>query len=304
MIQVLVITGPTASGKSQLAYELAEEVPLEVISVDSAQVYRGFDIGSAKPDAEQQRKVRHHLIDIRDASNPYSAADFRADAVMLIEEILSRQRLPVLVGGSMLYIKALRDGIANLPAADPAIRSELIEEAEQYGWTSLHNRLKKIDPQAASRIKAADKQRLQRALEVHRLTGQSMSQLLQQGNQPCPFELTEIAIIPSDRKMLHLRIAERFDQMLARGLIDEVINIRAMPGIDPELPALKSVGYRQVWNYLEGQCNFDEMRQRAIAATRQLAKRQYTWLRSWPDLAVLDKPNLAEVLKIVGAASI
>jgi len=302
--QVLVITGPTASGKSQLAYELAEEVPLEVISVDSAQVYRGFDIGSAKPDAEQQRKVRHHLIDIRDASNPYSAADFRADAVMLIEEILSRQRLPVLVGGSMLYIKALRDGIANLPAADPAIRSELIEEAEQYGWTSLHDRLKKIDPQAASRIKAADKQRLQRALEVHRLTGQPMSQLLQQGNQPCPFELTEIAIIPSDRKMLHLRIAERFDQMLARGLIDEVINIRAMPGIDPELPALKAVGYRQVWNYLEGQFNFDEMRQRAIAATRQLAKRQYTWLRSWPDLAVLDKPNLAEVLKIVGPASI
>ncbi|HIG61052.1 MAG TPA: tRNA (adenosine(37)-N6)-dimethylallyltransferase MiaA [Gammaproteobacteria bacterium] len=304
MTQVLVITGPTASGKSQLAYELAEEVPLEVISVDSAQVYRGFDIGSAKPDAEQQRKVRHHLIDIRDASNPYSAADFRADAVMLIEEILSRQRLPVLVGGSMLYIKALRDGIANLPAADPAIRSELIEEAEQYGWTSLHDRLKKIDPQAASRIKAADKQRLQRALEVHRLTGQPMSQLLQQGNQPCPFELTEIAIIPSDRKMLHLRIAERFDQMLARGLIDEVINIRAMPGIDPELPALKAVGYRQVWNYLEGQFNFDEMRQRAIAATRQLAKRQYTWLRSWPDLAVLDKPNLAEVLKIVGPASI
>ncbi|HIK70093.1 MAG TPA: tRNA (adenosine(37)-N6)-dimethylallyltransferase MiaA [Pseudomonadales bacterium] len=304
MTQVLVITGPTASGKSQLAYELAEEVPLEVISVDSAQVYRGFDIGSAKPDAEQQRKVRHHLIDIRDASNPYSAADFRADAVMLIEEILSRQRLPVLVGGSMLYIKALRDGIANLPAADPAIRSELIEEAEQYGWTSLHDRLKKIDPQAASRIKAADKQRLQRALEVHRLTGQPMSQLLQQGNQPCPFELTEIAIIPSDRKMLHLRIAERFDQMLARGLIDEVINIRAMPGIDPELPALKSVGYRQVWNYLEGQCNFDEMRLRAIAATRQLAKRQYTWLRSWPDLAVLDKANLAEVLKIVEVASI
>ena len=190
MPQVLVITGPTASGKSQLAYELAEQVPLEVISVDSAQVYRGFDIGSAKPDAEQQRKVRHHLIDIRDASNPYSAADFRADAVMLIEEILSRQRLPVLVGGSMLYIQALRDGIANLPAADPAIRSELIEEAEQYGWTSLHDRLKKIDPQAASRIKAADKQRLQRALEVHRLTGQSMSQLLQQGNQPCPFAVS------------------------------------------------------------------------------------------------------------------
>jgi tRNA dimethylallyltransferase len=304
VIQALVITGPTASGKSQLAYDLAEEIPLEVISVDSAQVYRGFDIGSAKPDAEQQRKVPHHLIDIRDASNPYSAADFRADAVMLIEEILSRQRLPVLVGGSMLYIKALRDGIAPLPSADPVIRAELLEAAEEHGWASLHDRLKKIDPLAASRIKVADKQRLQRALEVHQLTGQPMSQLLEKGNQPCPFDLTEIAIMPSDRKILHLRIAERFDQMLEQGLIDEVINIRAMPGIDAELPAVKSVGYRQVWNYLEGHCNFDEMRQRATAATRQMAKRQYTWLRSWPDLAVLDKANLAEVLKIVEAASI
>lgn len=304
MIQALVITGPTASGKSGLAYELANEVPLEVISVDSAQVYRGFDIGSAKPDADQQFKVRHHLIDIRDASNPYSAADFREDAIRLIGEIQGRKRLPVLVGGTMLYIKTLRDGIAPLPAADQKVRSALSEEAAEHGWTRLHDRLKKVDPRAASRINAADTQRLQRALEVHQLTGKSMSQLIEAGNQPCPFDLTEIAIIPADRKILHSRIEQRFDQMLDQGLIDEVIKIRDLPGIDAGLPALKSVGYRQVWNYLEGRCDYDEMRHRAIVATRQLAKRQYTWLRSWQNLVVLDKPILSEALKIVKFGSI
>ncbi|MBT5601175.1 MAG: tRNA (adenosine(37)-N6)-dimethylallyltransferase MiaA [Gammaproteobacteria bacterium] len=304
MIQALVITGPTASGKSGLAYELAKQVPLEVISVDSAQVYRGFDIGSAKPDSDQQFAVPHHLIDIRDASNPYSAADFREDAIRLIGEILGRGSLPVLVGGTMLYIKALRDGIAPLPAADQKVRSALTQEAAEHGWTGLHDRLKKIDPRAASRINAADTQRLQRALEVYELTGKSMSQLIEAGNQPCPFDLTEIAIVPADRKLLHSRIEQRFDQMLDQGLIDGVTKIRDLPGIDPGLPAMKSVGYRQVWNYLEGRCDYDEMRHKAIVATRQLAKRQYTWLRSWQNLIVLDQPILSEALKIVRFGSI
>lgn len=304
MIQALVITGPTASGKSSLAYELAKQVPLEVISVDSAQVYRGFDIGSAKPDTAQQFEVPHHLIDIRDASNPYSAAEFREDAIRLIGEILDRNRLPVLVGGTMLYIKALRDGIAPLPAADPKVRAALSKEAAELGWASLHDRLKKIDPRAASRINRADTQRLQRALEVHQLTGKSLSQLIEGGHQRCPFDLTEIAIVPSDRKRLHSRIEQRFDLMLDQGLIDEVMTLRSLPGMESGLPALKSVGYRQVWRYLEGQYNYDEMRQRAIIATRQLAKRQYTWLRSWRDLVILDQPIVSKVLKIVKLGSI
>ena len=300
----LVITGPTACGKSALALELGSQIPVEIISLDSAQVYRGMDIGTAKPGAEIRQKLPHHLIDIRDPSVAYSVAEFRLDVITLVRQIDQRGKIAVIVGGSMLYLKALRDGIATLPRAEPSIRRDIEQIARQDGWEAVHAELAKVDPVAARRIKPTDTQRLQRALEIYRLTGRSMTALHQAGAEPCPFPLTEIAIIPDDRQALHATIKQRFETMLADGLVAEVKALHERQDLHPGLPAIKSVGYRQVWAYLSGEINHDTMVERAVAATRQLAKRQYTWLRGWQGMKVLPKPDLKQVLKTALATNI
>lgn len=300
----LVITGPTASGKSTLALEIAQAVGGEIISADSAQVYRGMDIGTAKPDLATQALVPHHLIDIRDPVNPYSAADFRQDAIRAVADIQGRGRLPIIAGGTMLYLKALKEGLANLPEADETIRAEILVTAQEQGWEHLHRELASVDPEAAARIRPSDTQRLQRAIEVFRLTGQTLSELHRQAVEPCPFHLLEIAIMPPDRSRLHQAIAERFDVMLAAGFLDEVRRLFHQAGLTPDLPAVRAVGYRQMWAHLAGETDFDSMRDSAIAATRQLAKRQFTWLRSWRDLHCLETPNTVQALKILSTSTI
>ncbi len=302
--RALVITGPTACGKSALALELGSHAAVEIISADSAQVYLGMDIGTAKPRAEVRRWLPHHLIDIRDPSVSYSVAEFRQDVEGLVRQIDQRGKIAVIVGGSMLYLKALRDGIATLPKADPSIRRDIEQMATQYGWHQVHAELAQVDPAAASRIKPMDSQRLQRALEIYRLTGRTMTALHQAGAEPCSFPLTEIAIIPEDRRALHVAIKKRFEAMLADGLVAEVKALHKRQDLHPGLPAIKSVGYRQVWAYLSGETDYDTMVERAIAATRQLAKRQYTWLRSWQGIRVLPKPDIKQVLKTALSANI
>jgi len=312
-MRALLILGPTASGKSSLAMALAQRLPVEIISVDSAQVYRGLDIGTAKPSAEERRHVLHHLIDIRDPADPYSAARFAADAQPLIEQIRSRGRLPLLVGGTMLYAKALLAPLDALPPADPAIRRRLEEEAALHGWPALHRRLAVLDPASALRIKAADPQRIQRALEVIEITGQPLSQLHSRAASPpapscrspslppspssphlgfsllsSPSALPILSLEPSDRSVLHHRIAQRFDRMIAVGLIDEVRGLMSRPDLHADLPALRSVGYRQVWQHLAGERHAASLREAGVAATRQLAKRQLTWLRALPVYRRLD----------------
>ncbi|MDR0779739.1 MAG: tRNA (adenosine(37)-N6)-dimethylallyltransferase MiaA [Pseudomonadales bacterium] len=287
----LCLLGPTACGKTQVAVELAQEGPFDIISVDSALVYRGLVIGAGKPDAATLAKAPHRLIDLRDPSEPYSAADFRADALRAIAEIHAQGRIPLLVGGTMLYFKALRDGLATLPSAAPALRQRILDLAQAEGWPAVHERLAAVDPRAAARIRPTDPQRLQRALEVYELTGVPLSahhagqQRGQTLDLPCTLHF--VGMIPEDRSRLHERIARRFQQMLAHGLVEEVRRLHARGDLDPNLPALRSVGYRQVWQYLEQRCSYDEMVAAAIAATRQLAKRQLTWLRSWPQLTPL-----------------
>lgn len=300
----LVISGPTASGKSSLAFNLAEHLDIEIISADSAQVYRGMDIGTAKPPRSVRNEVPHHLIDVRNPEDPYSAADFRQDAIRCVDDISSRGKLPVIVGGTMLYLKALKEGIAELPEADPELRSAILAEATEYGWEHLHQELVSVDPSAAERIKPFDTQRLQRAIEVYRLTGTSLSELQKISGSPCPFPLLEIAIVPPDRAQLHAAIRKRLKAMLDDGFIDEVRKLRENPLLHPDLPAIKAVGYRQVWSYLEGEYDEETMFQKALAATRQLAKRQYTWLRSWSDLVVLEMPDTAQALKIIQTGTI
>ena len=285
----LLLLGPTASGKSALALRLAERLPVEIISVDSAQVYRGLDIGTAKPDADERARVAHHLIDIREPDDPYSAASFASDARTAIAAIRARGRLPLLAGGTMLYARALIAPLDDLPPADPAVRRRLDEQAARDGWPALHRRLAQRDPAAAARIGPTDPQRIQRALEVIELTGRPLSEL-QRGTPAASPELTVIAIEPSDRAVLHARIAERFDAMLAAGLVDEVRGLMARPGMRLDLPAMRAVGYRQVAEMLAGEAAADPavLRERGIAATRQLAKRQLTWLRSLPVTARFD----------------
>ena len=282
--RAVCLLGPTASGKTAAALKLAERWPVEIISMDSALVYRGMDIGTAKPSREEQAVAPHHLIDIIDPLDAYSAAQFATDANALIDAIRARGKLPLIVGGTMLYYKALTQGLSDLPGADPAIRAEIDAEAARDGWPALHAKLALVDPITAARLHTTDAQRIQRALELYRLTGQPMSALLarevganafQQHEAAAPY-LT-IALEPSDRLVLHARIAQRFDAMLAGGLLDEVEALRRRGDLSPTLPSTRCVGYRQAWAYLDG-----------IAATRQLCKRQITWLRSTPERHVVD----------------
>ena len=286
---VVCLMGPTASGKTELALGLHESAAVDLISVDSAMVYRGMDIGTAKPTAAVRARAPHALIDIRDPAEAYSAAEFAADARRLIERSHAAARVPVLVGGTMLYFHALLRGLAALPAADPALRARLEAEAAGAGWPALHRRLAELDPPAAARLHRNDAQRIQRALEVHALTGQPLSTLQAKADrEPLPGRLVKVAIAPVDRADLHGRIAARFEAMLAEGLIDEVAGLRARGDLHRDLPAMRSVGYRQVWDWLDGRLPRNELAQRGIAATRQLARRQMTWLRREPALHWLD----------------
>jgi tRNA dimethylallyltransferase len=259
---------------------LAERFPVEIVVMDSAQVYRGMDIGTAKPSAEQRARVPHHLIDLVDPDRPYSAGKWRADAVRIVEEILKRKRVPLIVGGTMLYYRALVHGLDPLPQADPAVRAALDAEAAERGWPALHAELARIDPDAARRIMPNDAQRIQRALEVWRLTGKPLSALRGSSSGALPFNLKSFAVTV-DRAELHERIARRFDAMLGAGLLDELRELRKRFTLSERTPSMRAVGYRQAWQHLEGRTSYDEMRSRAIAATRQLAKRQMTWLRSF-----------------------
>ena len=304
LIQAVVITGPTASGKSALAYALAERFNIEIITVDSAQVYSGMDIGTAKPDPAQQAMVPHHLLDIRPPTQPYTAFDFCQDARQAIEAVRLKGRVPVLVGGTMLYLKALRDGIADLPEADPVIRLEIFEAAEANGWSWLHDELQKVDPESAARIQPSDRQRLQRAVEVYRLTGQTLTALQAKGQQGIGSNLLEVAIMPESRAQLHQKIEIRFDEMLDQGLVAEVERLRAKYVLNQALPAMRAVGYRQVWQFLEGDLKFEAMREKAIIATRQLAKRQFTWLRSFSTVKKISTPSVDALLKIEPFANI
>src|SRR5689334_7184095 len=271
----LALLGPTASGKSHLALALARSHPIEIVSVDSAQVYRGMDIGTAKPSPAERAAVPHHLIDIIDPTETYSAARFRADALRAVSEITARGKVPLLVGGTMLYFKALREGLSELPDADDGVRAEIDAEAAKRGWPAMHAELARVDPRTAARLKPADAQRIQRALEIHRLSGEPMSDLLGRWKDSAlPFRLVEIALLPSDRARLHARIEARFDAMLDRGLVEELRRLRARHALTPNLPSMRCVGYRQAWQHLEGGFDRNALRDRGIFATRQLAKRQ------------------------------
>lgn len=299
----IFLMGPTASGKTALAVELVQRFPMEIISVDSALIYKGMDIGSAKPDAETLAKAPHRLIDFLDPSESYSAADFREDALKAMAEITAQGKIPLLVGGTMLYFKVLKEGIAKLPAADETIRAQLLLEAKEKGWPALHRELEQVDPESAARLNPNDAQRLQRALEVYRATGRSLTQWhKQQKTETFPYEVVNIAVSPTDRAVLHDRIAQRFHEMLTQGFYDEVKALYNRGDLNPNMPSMRAVGYRQMWDCLDGKISYAEMEERGIIATRQLAKRQITWLRSWKDLHWLDSldPNITEkVLKIL-----
>ena len=288
---VVAIMGPTASGKTAAALAIAKSIPCEIISVDSALIYRGMDIGTAKPSDEERSQVPHHLIDILDPSLSYSVKQFRDDALRLIADIQARSKLPLLVGGTMLYFKSLRDGLDDLPSADLALRSQLDMEITRHGTAALHARLRELDPITAERLNPNDTQRVQRAMEIILLSGQPMSSQLDKADKPeLPFELMSLALEPSDRKVLHERIAQRFDVMLSAkpGLIEETAALKQRSDLHIGLPSIRCVGYRQAWDYLDGKINRDNLREMGIAATRQLAKRQLTWLRSMPDRQVID----------------
>ena len=297
--RAILLMGPTGAGKSDLAVRLARELPLEIVSVDSALVYRGMDIGTAKPDADTRRAVAHHLIDIRDPAMSYSAGEFVLDAAAVMEDIWRRGRQPLFVGGTMLYFHALSSGIADLPEGNLNVRAEIDARAAAVGWAEVHRELSLVDPEAAARIHINDPQRIQRALEVFRLTGQPISRLQQSRTSVLAgVDVAEFALSPFDRNVLHARIAARFDAMLAAGFIDEVRGLRERSDLDAEHPSMRAVGYRQVWRYLDGQCALEEAAQQAIAATRQLAKRQLTWLRARPQAKWLDSvhPDAASMI--------
>lgn len=341
----IFLMGPTASGKTDLAIELTRHLPCDIISVDSALIYKGMDIGTAKPSAEELALAPHRLIDIVDPSESYDVARFYHDALVEMKEITAKGRIPLLVGGTMMYFRILRDGIAGLPAADEAVRQQILAEAEEKGWPALHAQLEKVDPEAAARIKPTDPQRLQRAIEVFRVSGKTMTQIwaaqknkyelpknngqdtpqeskvskqtgkaskadytrMEAGLSPIPYRIVNLAIAPLERKALHERIAIRFRQMVDKGFQAEVESFYTSEGMRSDMPSMRCVGYRQMWDYLEGKLDHEEMIERGIIATRQLAKRQLTWLRSWPDVNWLetgDKDALQQALKIIDNASI
>ncbi len=281
--QALAILGPTASGKTALALALLEHLPVDIISVDSAQVYRGMDIGTAKPDPETLARAPHRLIDIRDPAETYSGAEFIADARREMAAIAAQGRVPLLVGGTMLYFQLLLEGLADLPPAHPEIRAELADEATRHGWPHLHAELARVDPITAARLHPQHSRRIQRALEIYRTTGSPPSQLLPRRQRPVAsdYDFRQVALVPADRSRLHRRIEQRFMHMLEAGFLDEVRALRARADLHPRLPALRAAGYRQAWTHLAGECDVEEMIATACAATRQLAKRQLTWLRGW-----------------------
>ena len=286
--EALLLVGPTASGKSGLSLALARELDVEIISMDSALVYRGMDIGTAKPTPEERAVCPHHLIDIRDIGEAYSAADFLDDTVKLVREIRARGRFPLIVGGTMLYAKALRDGINNMPSTDPAVREAVAREAAEIGWPAMHAKLAEVDPTAAARLSANDSQRIGRALEVFRMTGKPLSAFHAERAAEPALQMIAVGLLPPDRKRLHERIELRFDQMLADGFLDEMRTLMKRPDYDPESPAMRAVGYRQAIDYLEGRTDAAAFHLAGVAATRQLAKRQMTWMRSMPDLRLMD----------------
>ena len=302
-LPVICLMGPTASGKTALAIELAQALDTEIISVDSALVYRGMDIGTAKPTPEEQSAAQHHLIDIIDPAEAYSAADFRKDALNLIDDFHKRGKIPLLVGGTMLYFKSLVDGISPLPSADSAIRAVLEAEAKEKGWSALHDELKRVDPVSAQRIHPNDPQRINRALEVFRITGQSMTELTAQKAAPLPYSFLQFSIAPKEKSELHERIEQRFHCMLEQGFEAEVQQLLQRGDLHADLPSIRCVGYRQMWDYLQGELDYEEMVYRGVVATRQLAKRQMTWLRGWPELQRLETGNSENLKRILSSLS-
>jgi len=287
-LPVIAIMGPTASGKTGLALDIAAKVESEVISVDSALVYKGMDIGTAKPTQEEQEGVVHHLIDIIDPAQSYSVSQFVNDTNALIGDILARGKVPILAGGTMMYFNALINGISPLPKSDETIRDEITQQAQRLGWSKLHDELRGVDPISGERIHPNDPQRITRALEVYRSTGKTLTHWQQQEGEKCPYNIAQFAIAPADRAVLHERIATRFDLMLEQGFENEVVKLYERSDLHEDLPSVRSVGYRQMWQYLDGQLSYAEMRERGIIATRQLAKRQLTWLRGWEQVTWLD----------------
>lgn len=304
MKTVIFLMGPTASGKTGAAIHLVDKLPLDIISVDSGMVYRGLDIGTAKPTLEEQKKAPHQLIDICDPSQPYSAAKFREDALMAIERSFHRNRVPLLVGGTMLYFYVLKYGLAEMPRADAKLREKMLVQAREFGWQSLHDELRSVDPVSAEQIHPNDPQRIQRALEIYWATGKTRVELWEESQQTIalPFKILPIILAPSDRSKLHQRIAHRFYQMLEQGFLAEVETLYQRGDLRMELPAIRAVGYRQVWQYLSGVCSKDEMIENSIIATRQLAKRQLTWLKRWGGVVWVDSDHpqyLEQVLTLI-----
>ncbi|MGM3190759.1 tRNA (adenosine(37)-N6)-dimethylallyltransferase MiaA [Dickeya dadantii subsp. dieffenbachiae] len=300
----IFIMGPTASGKTALAMALRERLPVELISVDSALIYRGMDIGTAKPSQEELARAPHRLLDILDPAEAYSAADFRRDALQAMAEITAAGRIPLLVGGTMLYFKALLEGLSPLPSADAQVRQEIEERARIEGWEALHRQLSVIDPVSAARIHPNDPQRLSRALEVFFVSGNTLTELTKTSGEALPYRVHQFAIAPATRELLHERIALRFRQMLESGFETEARALFARPDLNPALPSIRCVGYRQMWSYLSGEIDYDEMVYRGICATRQLAKRQMTWLRGWEEVCWLDSDRPVEALcKVIQAVS-
>lgn len=303
--KAIFLMGPTASGKTALAIALRQKLPVDIISVDSALIYRGMDIGTAKPDMNEQSLAPHRLIDILDPAFPYSAADFRRDALKAMEEITASGRIPLLVGGTMLYFKALLEGLSPLPSANSDVRAEIEKKAAEQGWEAIHKELALVDPVAAQRIHPNDPQRLSRALEVYLISGKTMTELTKISGESLPYDVYQFAIAPKDRNVLHQRIEARFKQMLTCGFEDEVKSLYERGDLHEDLPSVRCVGYRQMWSYLSGEIDYDEMVYRGICATRQLAKRQITWLRGWNDIHWLDsedpKQSLDTVLQVVSA---
>lgn len=303
-LPILCLAGPTASGKSASTHILAQHWPIEVIVMDSATIYRDMDIGTAKPSAEEQAAIPHHLLDIRDPAESYSAAEFATDATRLIQEIRARGHYPVLCGGTMLYYKALREGLNDLPQADPAIRQQLDERAQEISWPGMHEELTRIDPVTAARLAPRDSQRIQRALEIFHISGKTMSDWLKDKAQPQEgsHQYVTMSLEPEDRSWLHKRIAVRYHDMIEQGLLQEVEKLYQRPDLHPGLPSIRCVGYRQLWSYLDGEVSLDLAIEQAIAATRQLAKRQLTWLRSEPERQQFNCQNPQAAEQIVQAA--